>query len=150
MDFTETTVRGELDAAAVVDAAIDARRADAADLNKSLYALKRRVRDSQRQMAAAFLKLASTIDQIKDHVPATQLRTFLASECGINRADIGTYLKFSETFGEHQEVVTELPYMVTGFSNSEDLRGAPVDGADTFKLKVTNASDTEERVWLIA
>jgi len=114
MDFTETTVRGELDGAAVLDAAIDARRADAADLNKSLYALKRRVRDSQRQMAAAFLKLASTIDQVKEHVPATQLRTFLASECGINRADIGTYLKFSETFGEHQEVVTEraLPFSV--------------------------------------
>lgn len=114
MDFNETPAAKEEAIDLGAGELIPANAVAAGDLSEQLFAIRNRTRQSQAQMIAAFVKLASMIGRVKGELPASRLREYLASECGIDRADLNTYLKFSEALGEHCELIRQraLPFSV--------------------------------------
>ncbi|TPK91519.1 DNA (cytosine-5-)-methyltransferase [Mesorhizobium sp. B2-4-17] len=77
------------------------------DLNVSLHSVKTAVRAQNRRMAEGYTRIATEIERVRRHLPVSKLKTFLTSECGLNRSDIGMYLKFMEVLGPHMDLVTE-------------------------------------------
>lgn len=82
------------------------------DTNLRLHALKKRVQDQKKRMAKAFLQIESEIVEVRKLIPQSKLKTFLVSECGLNKSDINTYLKFDDTLGTRRELVEKngLPF----------------------------------------
>lgn len=96
------------------------------DLNQELHLVKTTVIKQNRKMAEAYTRIATEIENVRQHLPVSKLKTFLTSECGLNRSDIGMYLRFNEALGSHAKTVTThgLPLTV-----AKSLVAAPASGA---------------------
>lgn len=100
MDFNETQSYEN-----AADRPEGTRAAPADTQSERLHAIKERVRTRQKAMTKAFLDIASEIDAARHELPESKLKAFLVSECGLNRSDFRTYLKFTEALGAHRETI---------------------------------------------
>jgi hypothetical protein len=64
------------------------------ELNDQLNNLKKCVQDQKKRMAHAFLRIEAAIQEARQTIPASKLKTFLVAECGLNSSDLNTYLRF--------------------------------------------------------
>lgn len=78
----------------------------APDLNKALHSLKTAVSRQNQRMAEAYVRIADEIEKVRGRLPATKLKTFLVSECGLNRADLNLYMRFAQILGDDKEMIT--------------------------------------------
>src|SRR5690554_156085 len=67
-----------------------------AALNALLKQTKTLLQARRRTMANGFLAIAEQIGTLSGSLSRSQLRAYLVSECGIDRADLNTYLKLTE------------------------------------------------------
>lgn len=108
MDFTEP-VRDEQ-----VDIEIEpVTAAPEPDLNQRLHLLKTVVSKQNQRMAEAYVRIAAEIERIREHLPASKLKTFLVSECGLNRSDLNMYMRVARALGQHEETITRRGLPVT-------------------------------------
>ena len=89
MDFNETQSYEN-----VADRPEGARAVPTDTQSERLHAIKERVRARQKAMTKAFLDIVSELDAARNELPESKLKAFLVSECGLNRSDLRTYLKF--------------------------------------------------------
>ncbi|KRB30868.1 DNA cytosine methyltransferase [Mesorhizobium sp. Root172] len=100
MDFNETQSYET-----AVDRPEGTRAALVDTQSERLHAIKERVRARQKAMTKAFLDITVEFDAARNELPKSRLKAFLVSECGLNKSDFRTYLKFSETLGAHRETI---------------------------------------------
>lgn len=75
-------------------------RPDTDIVSTRLGVMSKRIKASQKKVTEAITEMAAEIDQVRKYVPDTRLRRFLVSECAMNRSDVGTYFRFTDTIGE--------------------------------------------------
>ena len=102
MDFNNIPVAEDDGGIPNIDMAVAARIASPSE---RLHAIKKRLRDHQKAMTKGFLKIVSELEEASTQLPASKLRAFLTSECGINRSDLRTYLTFDAVLGARRELV---------------------------------------------
>lgn len=107
MDFTEPVRDEQVEIVPIVPIEPVAPE-PALDLNKALHSLKTAVSRQNQRMAEAYVRIADEIEKVRGRLPATKLKTFLVSECGLNRADLNLYMKFTQILGDedNKEMIT--------------------------------------------
>lgn len=111
MDFNNTETNGyQADQQETTKAAAQ----EPVDLSTLLLDLKKKVHSHNKSMAGAFLRLQKEIEDVRGIITASKLKAFLVSECGLNRSDVSTYLKFASVLESHRELVEKkgLPFTV--------------------------------------
>lgn len=103
MDLNDGKAEGELSGAAAVDALIEVPVV--VDPGEALRRARDAVMRRRRAMTEAFLGIVDTVEDVRAVLAVSKLRAFLVSECGVDRADVKTYLKFTEALGEHRETI---------------------------------------------
>lgn len=76
-----------------------------ADLNEILHSLKTVASTQSQRMAEAYVRIAEEIEKARQRVAVSKLKTFLVSECGLNRSDLAMYLRFTDTLGQHAKTL---------------------------------------------
>lgn len=131
MDFTEP-VRDEQVEIIQIEAVVPEPEPS---LPKRLHLLKTAVFRQNKRMAEACVDIVDEIEKVRGHIPASKLKSFLMSECGLNRSDLNMYLKFEQTLGQHKETITRngLPVTVVKalFSAPESVRSEALERVET-------------------
>ncbi|WP_458575179.1 DNA cytosine methyltransferase [Pseudaminobacter sp. NGMCC 1.201702] len=109
MDFTEPARDEQVEVIPLEPVAPE----QAPDLNEALHSLKTVVSKQNQRMAEAYVRIAAEIGRIREHLPASKLKTFLVSECGLNRSDLNMYMQFAGTLGQHEETITRRGLPIT-------------------------------------
>lgn len=96
MDYTYGGAQTHETGAQIVVAAERKSAPHESELNEQLNSLKKCVLDQKKRMAHAFLRIEAAIHEARQTIPASKLKTFLVAECGLNRSDLNTYLRFDK------------------------------------------------------
>ncbi|TGS46263.1 MULTISPECIES: DNA (cytosine-5-)-methyltransferase [unclassified Mesorhizobium] len=132
MDFNETQSYEN-----VADGPEGTGAAPADTQSARLHAIKERVRTRQKAMTKAFLDIASELNVARTELPESKLKAFLVSECGLNRSDLRTYLKFTEVLGAHRETIMK---GAVSFATIKALVAAPTAVRDEVVEKISLGS----------
>ncbi|MBU2145864.1 MAG: hypothetical protein KKD02_05920 [Alphaproteobacteria bacterium] len=109
MNFTETgrDEQASTTAIALAQTKTTVERLPDPDLNKALHSLKTVLSKENKSMAKSYVAIASEIELIRkhEHLSKSKLKTFLVSECGVNRSDLNMYTKFKDILDTHKKTI---------------------------------------------